>query len=246
MTTARLPRIDLSQLSREQHPTIDLRVNIYEESTRNFLKALVNFKNNAIASISERRKYQATEKKKITEKSQHVEAEINNCKLKEIDLVADLEREKVERKDAELGIAALQRQLTSLRDRCAAIQGEIEQYRAITTNLRREKDKERATLSTHASRISPELFACEQQLACAIEGVGKDKLLFRFTNIDPEDHTREASFVLDIAESTYKVITISPNLPTMSVLLSQLSESGDIYWFIREVQKVFIDTFAGS
>lgn len=46
--------------------------------------------------------------------------------------------------------------------------------------------------------------ACEQQLACAIEGVGKDKLLFRFTNIDPEDYAREASFVLDIAESSYK------------------------------------------
>lgn len=67
-----------------------------------------------------------------------------------------------------------------------------------------EKDKERATLSTHASRISPELIVCERQLGCIIEGVGQDKLLFRFTNIDPEDHTREGSFVLDIAESAYK------------------------------------------
>lgn len=87
MATTRLPRIDLSQLLQDQNPYIDLRVNVFEESTRNFLKALGNFKNNAITSISERRKYQATEKKKIAEKSQHVEAEINECKLKEIELV---------------------------------------------------------------------------------------------------------------------------------------------------------------
>lgn len=90
MTAARLPRIDLSQLLQDQHPQIDLRTNVYEDSTRNFLKALVDYKNNAIASISERRKYQITEKKKFSEKSQQVEAEINQCKLKEIDLVASL------------------------------------------------------------------------------------------------------------------------------------------------------------
>lgn len=88
MATTRLPRIDLSRLLQDQHPHIDLRVNVYEDTTRNFLKALVDFKNNAITSISERRKYQASEKKKITERSQQAEAEINQCKHKEIDLVA--------------------------------------------------------------------------------------------------------------------------------------------------------------
>ncbi|KXN84837.1 putative kinetochore protein SPC25 [Leucoagaricus sp. SymC.cos] len=241
MNTARLPRIDLSLLLQDQHPHIDLRTNIYEESTRNFLKALVGFKNNAITSISDRRKYQAVEKKKFTEKSQQFEKEINQCKLKEIDLVAELEREKEERKEAELSVAALQRQLTSLKDKCAAIQGEIEQYRAITGNLRREKDKERATLSIHASRVSPELIGCETQLGCLVEG--KDKLLFRFTSIDHEDSAREASFVLDITDACYKVITVSPNLPAISVLLSQLSDTGDIYSFIQEARRVFIDNF---
>lgn len=57
--------------------------------------------------------------------------------LKENRAYLDLEREKAERKDAELSVAALQRQVVSLKERCAAIQGEIEQYRAITANLRR-------------------------------------------------------------------------------------------------------------
>ena len=49
----------------------------------------------------------------------------------------DLEREKEERKDAELSVAAFKRQLANLRDRCSAIEAETEQYRAITANLRR-------------------------------------------------------------------------------------------------------------
>jgi len=90
MATARRSRIDLSQLLQGQNPTIDLRINIFEDSTHNFLKALVGFKNKAITSISERRKYQIAEKKKFAEKTQHVEKEINKCKLKEIDLVAGM------------------------------------------------------------------------------------------------------------------------------------------------------------
>lgn len=90
MTTARRSRIDLSQLLQGQNPTIDLRINIFEDSTRNFLKALVGFKNKAITSISERRKYQIAEKKKFAERTQHVEKEINKRKLIEIDLVAGM------------------------------------------------------------------------------------------------------------------------------------------------------------
>ena len=49
---------------------------------------------------------------------------------------ADLEREKEERKDAELSVAAFKRQLASLRERCSSVELEIEQYRAIAADLR--------------------------------------------------------------------------------------------------------------
>jgi hypothetical protein len=39
-----------------------------------------------------------------------------------------------------------------------------------------------------------------------------------------------------------KVFTISPNLPAIVVLLSQLSNTGDIYSFIREARRVFVDS----
>lgn len=51
--------------------------------------------------------------------------------------VTELEREEEERKDAQLPFATCKRQLASLTENCAAIEAEIEQYRVITTNLRR-------------------------------------------------------------------------------------------------------------
>jgi kinetochore protein Spc25 len=87
-STLRLPQIDLKAILSQEHPSIDLRVHTYENSTRNFLKALTSYKNRAITTISERRKHQALEKKKAVERTQAVETEINQCKLKEVDLVA--------------------------------------------------------------------------------------------------------------------------------------------------------------
>jgi len=86
--TYRTPQIDLAALLAQQNATIDIKVHAYENSTRNFLKALTSYKNSATAKISERRKHQAAEKKKALERIQAVEAETNQCKLKEIELVA--------------------------------------------------------------------------------------------------------------------------------------------------------------
>jgi len=84
----RIPQIDLATLLAEQNAQIDLKLEVYESSTRNFLKAVAKYKNRAVATISDRRANQAGENKKVLEKTQAVEAETIQCKLKEIELVA--------------------------------------------------------------------------------------------------------------------------------------------------------------
>ena len=49
----------------------------------------------------------------------------------------ELEKEKEERQEMELAVAAFNRSLTSIQDKCNSIESEIEQYRVITENLRR-------------------------------------------------------------------------------------------------------------
>jgi kinetochore protein Spc25, fungi type len=95
-----------------------------------------------------------------------------------------------------------------------------------------------------------------------VEGIEKDRLLVRFTHIAKFDLEREFSFVLDVSNRLYKglvidaasfcslthiglVLTTTPLLPNLPILVDQLNESRDVYAFIRQVRSAFQD-LAGS
>lgn len=135
----------------------------------------------------------------------------------------ELDKEREEKKEAELVVANLERKLAAVKDQIALLDGEIEQTRAVVTNLRRgmlshsarvdhrrmltwitERDRERSILENHASQTSPEAGELEQVLKLVIEGVDKDKTLIRFTHIDEADVSREFSIVLDVSTRQYR------------------------------------------
>jgi kinetochore protein Spc25, fungi type len=118
-----------------------------------------------------------------------------------------------------------------------------------------EKNKERSTLTTQSSHISPELSACEQRLSCVVEGIEKDRVLVRFCQVDPSDSEREFSFVIDLSHRIYKgkyacnaigssnscipVLTSSPPLPSLPVLVDALNGNRDVYGFIKQVRAAY-------
>ncbi|KAI0352428.1 hypothetical protein OH77DRAFT_785133 [Trametes cingulata] len=235
----RVPKLDLPAVLAQQNPQIDLRLDAYEASTRNFLAAVSNYTQRAVAEITHRKNAYAAEKKRLAERTQHIEAETNQCKLREIELIAVLDKEQEEKKESEASVAAFRRQLSSIKDKCASLDVEIEQHRVVAANLLRERKREQSILDTHASRAAPELAACEAALKCAIEGIDRDKILVRFTHLDPADPAREFSLVVDVSARAYKVPTTTPFLPTLPILLDELNESRDIYAFIRRVRAAF-------
>ena len=122
---------------------------------------------------------------------------------------------------------------------------------------------ERKTLAMHAIPISAELRACERALSCIIEGVGPDQLLIRYSLKGGESSrsTHEVSFVLDVSSSSYKgaplpivstctsqqwliVLTSTPPLPTLPMLLDQLNESRDVFAFIKCVRQAYVKLFS--
>lgn len=115
-------------------------------------------------------------------------------------------------------------------------------------------------MDSHAAHNSPELIACQTGLRCIVEGVGKDQLLIRFSHIDPSDSRREASFVLDVSARSYKgvyltaaichspmlrflVLTSTPPLPTLPIMLDKLNESRDVFAFIRSVRQGYQEMY---
>lgn len=119
-------------------------------------------------------------------------------------MAAELDREQEEKKEAEASVAAFRRQLNQLKEKCASLDVEIEQHRAAAANLLRERKREQAILGTHAARAHPELAACEAALKCTVEGIGDDRILVRFTHVDPADVQREFSLVVDASARIYK------------------------------------------
>ncbi|KAI0317921.1 hypothetical protein OF83DRAFT_1118983, partial [Amylostereum chailletii] len=200
----RTPQIDLAALLSAPNPSIDLKLESYEASTRNFLKAVTNYTNRSVTEITQHRNAYHAEKKKLAERSQHTDAEISAFKMKEIELAKQLEKENAETKDARDSVTARTRQLAAIREACSALDGEIEQHRAVVTNLRREKGAERDSLEAHAQSTSPELFVCEEDLGCFIEGVGRDQLLIRFADLRAPQKAREFSLVLDMSSTMYR------------------------------------------
>ncbi|KZT42863.1 hypothetical protein SISSUDRAFT_1015463 [Sistotremastrum suecicum HHB10207 ss-3] len=233
--------LQLSQILAQPHPEIDLRLESYEKSTRQFLDAVANYTAQAVDEITRRRDQHALLLKKEAEKRKAMEQEVVDCKVKEIELMKLLEQEQAERRDAESAVTALKRQLNAVRDKCASVDVEIEQYKANILTLRSEKMKERKILEKHASKTTPQVKALERRLHFTVEGVQKDMLLLRFTHIDPSDDTREFSIVIDISNPEYKVPTMTPSLPALPSLLAELNETRAFYIFIKRVRQAFCD-----
>lgn len=159
--------LQLSQILAQPHPEIDLRLESYEKSTRQFLDAVANYTAQAVDEITRRRDQHALLLKKEAEKRKAMEQEVVDCKVKEIELMKRtsvephtlildsannrtvLEQEQAERRDAESAVAALKRQLNAVRDKCASVDVEIEQYKANILTLRSGTHKfaSRETLS---------------------------------------------------------------------------------------------------
>ena len=84
---------------------------------------------------------------------------------------------------------------------------------SIDYDVNPEKNKERSTLSSHATDISPALNVCEQRLHCIVEGIEKDRLLIRFSHLDTFHPEREFSFVVDLSTRSYKGLWYSCSSP---------------------------------
>lgn len=145
--------IQLSQILAQPHPEIDLRLESYEKTTREFLDAVSNYTVQAVDEITRRRDQHALLLKKEAEKRKAMDQEIVDCKVKEIELmkcvflsacsshgltgrITVLEQEQLERRESEARVTALKRDLNSVREKCASVDVEIDQLKGSISILR--------------------------------------------------------------------------------------------------------------
>ncbi|EIN13269.1 hypothetical protein PUNSTDRAFT_78753 [Punctularia strigosozonata HHB-11173 SS5] len=240
---SRTPHLNLATVLTQQNPRIDLKLEQHDNATNLFLRAVDDYANRAAAEIIRRRNEHVDETKRGEEEMKHMEAETTQCKVKEIELISELSREQDEKKESEMIVAQLRRQLASIKEKCMHLDEEIGQRSAVTSNLQREQSNERQLLASHATSLEQELADFGQVLGCFCEGIDSDQLLFRFADVYKDN---EASFVLDVSERSYRVLTSTPHLPSLPNLLDDLNESRDLFAFLKEVRLAFAEMHSGK
>src|ERR1700691_2388890 len=79
---------DLNIILSSSEPVIDLKIHAYETSVTSFSREITNFTTRSIAEITQRRDARDKELKRLSNRAQDVEKETEQCKLKEMELIA--------------------------------------------------------------------------------------------------------------------------------------------------------------
>jgi hypothetical protein len=79
---------NLDAILGSSEPVIDLHLPAYESSVTNFSRAIANFTARSAAEITQRRDAHDKELKRLAGRAQDIEKETEQCKLKEIELIA--------------------------------------------------------------------------------------------------------------------------------------------------------------
>ena len=85
---ARAPQhVSFAAILASPHPTIDIKLEAYEQSSQLFLEAVIKYTARAVEEISRRRDADASRIQKDAERKKAIEIETAECKEKEVQLL---------------------------------------------------------------------------------------------------------------------------------------------------------------
>ncbi|KZW00690.1 hypothetical protein EXIGLDRAFT_667056 [Exidia glandulosa HHB12029] len=229
--------VNLAELLKHPHPSVDLRLDQYSRLTEAFTKSVRAYVARATSEIHARRDTHVKEIKIAGEKAKETEIAIARMKEQGMELMKVVAKEEAERKRVEGELNELKRALASSKAKCGALQTEIEQKRAHIDMLRADKNADRELLDRRADECVPELVQLQRKLRLGIEGINANLLQFRFPHM--RDPAVECSIVLDHSSRTYKVAKCDPPLTNIGQLLDDLNESRQLYVFLIRVFESF-------
>ncbi|KAJ1310727.1 hypothetical protein OPQ81_009248 [Rhizoctonia solani] len=230
---------DLRKLLAQPSPTIPLYFESTLEKMTVFKNAVNVYVTTGQAEIARRQEKHKTVIRREQEKVVKMNAEIEQFRVNEMNLMKTLKKEQEEKAEAEAKLAEYNARLKDVEENRGAVDAELEDLRSRTDKLKLEKSQDLAKLEHQVALNEPEARALGDLLKWSVQGVQRDVLRITFTHIDESDWGREFSFVVDLSEKTYKVTTSSPLLPQMSALVEWLNETREFYWFVKKVRMAF-------
>ncbi|KAG9120956.1 kinetochore-associated Ndc80 complex subunit spc25 [Ceratobasidium sp. 392] len=194
---------DLRKTLAQQNPVIPLHFESTQDKMVAFKSALTAYVTSGQTEIARRKdKYetlQRREKNKITQ----MNAEIEQFRVDEMNLLKKLKTEQEEKAEAEAQLGEYDARLKDIEENRVAVDVELEGLRAKTEKLKLEKSKDQAKLERQVALNEPEARTLEDALKWNVEGVERNVVRIKFTHVDQANPAREFSFVVRMAFQQY-------------------------------------------
>ncbi|SCZ89224.1 BZ3500_MvSof-1268-A1-R1_Chr1-1g01040 [Microbotryum saponariae] len=209
-------------------------------------------------AISERKRDLAATVAELDDQKRSSAAEIRALIERAKEVKLDLSKEVEDQREARLKTSEVTQQERHLAGQIDSLNNEVEEERrklrakrernfhmdaSRFRDLTTDKSKQREAFTKQASKNGPECTFFEQKTGLKIEGRGRDKIHFKFTNIDRRNYGRPFSFVIDVSQPAYEVTSIMPinyiSEQVLSSLLSKLNEDRNLYAFLRSMREEF-------
>ncbi|SCV71511.1 BQ2448_3099 [Microbotryum intermedium] len=218
-------------------------------------------------AISERKRDLAATVAELDDQKRSSAAEIRALIERAKEVKLDLSKEVEDQREARLKTSEVTQHERHLAGQIDSLNNEVEEERRKLRAKREYKSKQREAFTQQAKKNGPECAFFEQKTGLKIEGRGRDKIHFKFTNIDRRNYGRPFSFVIDVSQPAYEgsfqrglvfsfsggpnpiasfffvVTSIMPinyvSEQVLSSLLSKLNQDRDLYAFLRSMREEF-------
>ncbi|KAG8682239.1 kinetochore-associated Ndc80 complex subunit spc25 [Ceratobasidium sp. 395] len=208
---------DLRKTLAQQNPVIPLRFESTHERMVEFKSALTAYVTSGQTEIARRKDKYETLQRREKNKIAQMNAEVEQFRVDEMNLLKKLKTEQEEKAEAETQLAEYDTRLKDIEENRVAVDVELEGLRAKTEKLKLEKSKDLAKLERQVAMNEPEARVLEDVLKWSVEGVERNVVRIKFTHIDQANPAREFSFVVDLNENRYKGVSFFLNFAESAV-----------------------------
>lgn len=179
--------------------------------------------------------------KELEEDSKGVSLEIESHMARQHDLRLQISELDKQIEDSKGTIAEYSRRRQELENKVEASQAACEEVRQRLEEQQSLRRRQVQHVMEQSVRNVPELLYMEDLLGLKIEAVIDDKLRFVFVKLDPNDYSREFSFVLDMSDVNYAVEDVEPRLEDEVVdkVVGRLNSSRNFPQFLKEMRGEF-------
>lgn len=228
-------------------PEFALNFSDLDASIQSFMQRFDHYVQSTVAACDDARLMADAQRSDMQEHIRALERERDEKKHAQKQLWETVASERDADAKLRTSVQNLIAQREALVQRTASIRNEVTEMRAQLEMRKQKKQIQVQRLREQVRRNAPELAQLERLTGCSLTPSVKDGLIdITFSLLNSAHPTRTCTLSLDVSKAQYKVSAYDPALSaaTIKALVHELSQSGNLYAFLKHVRAAMVETLA--